>query len=916
MGVSTLVGREDESAQLEHTLAEAVERGSAVLVSGAPGIGKTSLLGGAASSARNRGYTVLSVTGVESEADLPYAGLHQLLQPVLASAGALPAPQKNALLAALGMRAGSPPEVFLVGLATLNLLDEVADDLPLVLIADDAQWLDGPTSTVLGFVARRLEATHILLIVGLRENLVSPLRSPQMPEIHVGPLSEQASAELLDTVASDLDHQTRRLILDEALGNPLALLELPRAFRLTGTDGREGALRSIPLTDRLERTFSAQAARLPMQTQTALLLVALDKDASANEVLGAARMQLGEKEVAVDVLQPAVDAGLISVTGMAIRYRHPVMRSAIEQAATAGQRSAAHMTLAAVVVDPDSRAWHRAKSVLGTDERAAADLVAVAERAQERGATATALGALELAASLTPSGPVKARRLLGAAELAFQLGDAPAVGRLLDAAARLDLSSHDVARMTWLREIFHDGVPGDPEAIARLVTAARDTADQGDRDLALNLLQGAALRCWWADPGPGAKALVTEAVEHIAGDALDPRALEILSLAAPIDAAARIAARVREATELGAVDTFGTQLLAFAAYAAGELGLSVELMDRVAPVLRAQGRLGLLAQLLVVRAWAAINTGQFSDASRAAEEGNRLAIETKQPIWIAISQIGRAVLLGLEGEEEAAERLIAEASEQSSAQRLSLLLAKADFARGVIAMTAGRQSDAVDHFSRMFLPDGPAFHELVAQAAAPFVVESAIRAGRIDEARRLMSRLELMAERTPAPRVHIGLRFGRALLADESEAEGRYVAALNAEPKWPFDYARLEMAYGAWLRRQRRIAESRPHLRAARDAFDALGLPPWADKARVELRASGESSPVTATTPRSPLSPQELQIAQMAATGLSNREIADRLFLSHRTVGVHLYRVFPKLGIVSRSELGPALASIEPALTR
>jgi len=916
MGASRLVGREDESAQLEQALAEAVERGSAVVVSGAPGIGKTSLLEAAASSARNRGYTVVGVTGVESEADLPYAGLHQLLQPVLTSAGALPAPQKNALLAALGMRGGPPPEVFLVGLATLNLLVEVADEGPVVLIADDAQWLDGPTSSVLGFVARRLEATHILLIVGLRDNSVSPLRSSQMPEVHVGPLSEEASGELLGSVAPDLDHQTRRVILDEALGNPLALLELPRAFRLRGTDGREGALRSIPLTDRLERAFSAQAARLPIQAQTALLLVALDKEPTVSEVLGAARMQLGEKEVAVDVLQPAVDAGLISVTGPAIRYRHPVMRSAIDQAATAGQRRAAHLALAAVVVDPDRRAWHRAKSVLGTDEGSAADLDLVAGRAQDRGATGTALGALELAASLTPDGPVKARRLLAAAELAFQLGDPPAVGRLLDAAARLDLSSHDVARMTWLREIFHDGAPGDPEAIARLVTVASDTAAQGDRNLALNLLQGAALRCWWADPGPGAKALVIDAVEQIAGDGLDPRALEILSLAAPLDAAVRIATRVRQATERDAVDSFGTQLLAFAAYAAGEIGLSMELMDRVAPILRAQGRLGLLAQLLAVRAWAGIDTGQFGDAGRAAEEANRLAIETEQPIWIATSQIGRAVLLGLQGDEQAAERLIAEASEQVSAQRLSLVLAKAAFARGINAMTAGRQSEAVDHFSRMFLPDGPAFHELVAHAAAPFVVECAVRAGRIDEASLFMSRLELMAERTPAALVHVGLRFGRALLADESEADDLYNAALNADPKWPFDYARLEMAYGAWLRRQRRVAESRPHLRAARDAFDSLGLPPWADKARVELRASGERSPVIPTAPRSPLSPQELQIAQMAASGLSNREIADRLFLSHRTVGVHLYRVFPKLGIVSRSELAQALGSIEPALTR
>ena len=915
MGATRLVGRDAERAQLDTALAEAAEHGGALFVTGAAGIGKTSLLDVAASEARSRGYKVLTVTGLESEADLPFAGLHQLLQPVLPSAGALPGPQKNALLTALGMRAGAPPEVFLVGLATLSLMDEVADERPLVVVADDFQWLDGATSSVLSFVARRLESTHILLISGLRQTSQTASRSWQLPELHVEPLSDTASADLLVSVAPDLDVQTRRLILDEALGNPMALLELPRAFRLQGTDGREGALRSIPLTDRLERTFSAQAGQLPRLTQAALLLIALDKDPTVSDVLGATRKQVGE-EVTVDVLQPALDAGLISVAGSTVRYRHPLMRSALDQAAPAGQRRNAHLALAEVIADPDRRAWHRAKAVLGEDEGAAADLESTAGRAQDRGALATALGALELAASLTPRGPDRARRLLAAAELAFQLGDPPAVGRLLDSAARLELSPHAVARMTWLRESFHDGAPGDLSAVARLVGVAREASAGGDRNLALNLLQGAALRCWWADPGVAVKKLVIDAVEQIAGDVLDPRALEILALAAPVDAASRIATRVREAAKVDDADPSRTQLLAFAAYAAGDIGESIELMDRAAPILRAQGRLGLLAQLLAVRGWAGINTGQLSDAIRSVEEGNQLAIETRQPIWTAISNMGRAVLSGLQGEESTAERLITEATEPLAFVRLSIVLAQAEFARGVAHLTAGRHSDAFDHFVRMFDPHGPAYHGVVAHAAAPYVIECAVRAGRNDEARRMMTLLEALGKRTPAALVHIGLRFARPLLADDSDAQHLYELALEAEPKWPFDFARLEMSYGSWLRRQRRITESRPHLRAARDMFDALGVLPWADKASAELRASGERMAEPARAPRESLSPQELQIAQMAASGLSNREIANRLFLSHRTVGAHLYRVFPKLGIVSRLELARALASLEPALTR
>jgi DNA-binding CsgD family transcriptional regulator/tetratricopeptide (TPR) repeat protein len=909
MGTSTdagrdvgLLGRETEIGQVESALTDAADRGTALLVSGAPGIGKTSLLELAARRALDRGYRVLAVTGVESEANLPYAGLQQLLQPVLVSAGSLADPQKAALLAALGMRSGPPPEMFLVGLAALNLIFDAGAEKPICAIADDAQWLDAPTASVLTFIARRLESTRTLLVIGLRDSFETPLRSAHLPEIQLGPLDDAASIQLLDQVSPELEPLMRRRILDEALGNPLALVELPRALR-QASDGQETAPHGMPLTDRLERTFSAQASRLPSDTQSALLLVALDVDPSLIEVLSAARLLIG-KEVSVDVLEPALEIGLIAIAGARVRFRHPLIRSALDQAATPGQRRAAHLALAEVIADPDRRAWHRARSVLGADEGAAADLEAAAARAQERGATATALGALELAASLTPDGTVRARRLLAAAELAFQLGEPTAVARLLDVATRLELRPHDVARMTWLREIFHDGVPGDPAAVAMLVASARDASGEGDRNLALNLLQGAALRCFWTDPGEAARTLVFQAVDELAREGTDPRVLEIASLAAPIDSAAVVSAKVRQLALVDGAASVDTQLLAFAAYAVGDITQAIELMDRAAPTLRAQGRLGLLAQLHVLRALAGLNVGQFIGAQREAEEGNRLAIETAQPIWTAMSQMVRGVLLGLRGDELLAERLISGANESLAALRLSVLHRQTEFAYGIVAMTAGRNSDAFDHFAGMFDSD------VGARMAAPFVVESAVRAGRDDEARPLLSRLEALATRTPSPLVHIGLRYGRALLAEESEARGLYEIALEAEPKWPFDRARLQMSYGSWLRRQRRITESRPHLRAAHDTFVSLGLQPWAAMARAELRASGERTPEPSNTVRQALSPQELRIAQLAAGGLSNREIADRVFLSHRTVSTHLQRVYPKLGIVSRSDLAQALASL------
>ena len=914
MGAPGLVGRETEFAALEAGLRRAVEHGGAFLITGPPGIGKTSLLDAVAAEARSRGYNALAMTGLECEGQFPYAGLHQLLQTVMASVDKLAPPQKAALLTALGMTAGPAPAVFLVGLATLNLIDEAADEKPTVLVADDAQWLDGPTSAVLTFVARRLESTSILLLVGMRDRYESTLRSAGLTDIHVGPLDDAAATDLLDSIAPNLGRDVHRRILEQALGYPLALVELPRALTQQAVHAGHSPLGTVPLTERLERTFSARAATLPKDTQTALLLAALDDDPSVAEVLAATGIEAGG-DVTVDVLERALDSGLITLAGANIRFRHPLIRSALEQGATHGQRRAAHIALAQVIADPDRRAWHRAASVVGTNEAAAADLEATAARAQDRGAIATAFGALELAASLTPDGTVRAKRLLAAAELASQLGQPAAVRRLLDAAAKLELTANGVARMTWLREILNYGVPADTSAITHLVRVATETAQQGDRNLALNLLYGAALRRRWAAPGTGARDVIVEALEQIAGDELDPQALVILSLADPVDAGDRISQRVVQAATIDVADASRIYRLGLAAGAAGDWSQGLDLLKRAAPGLRAQGRLGLLAQLVTLCSWDEIHIGRFNNANADAEEGHRLSIETAQPIWIAGSQIAMALLASLRGEEAAAERLALEAEGAVLPRRMTDLLSFLQLARGLAAMTAGRHADAYRHFARMIDPNDVAFSETQSYAAAGYLVASAIQAGRRDDAVRHILTFESLGKRTSAPILHMGLRFARAALAEDSSAEGLYQVALNSEPKWPFDYARLQMSYGSWLRRQRRITESRPYLRTARDTFEALGVRAWADKARAELRASGERLAEPTKAPRQSLSPQELQIAQMAGSGLSNREIGDRLFLSHRTVGAHLYRVFPKLGIASRSELSAALASLEPALT-
>jgi hypothetical protein len=485
VSAEALYGRDSEVALLDEWLRDLGERGRALLVRGDPGIGKTALLDAAADAARSRGCRVLTVTGVECEAHLPFAGLHQLLRPELARAEGLPAPQGQARLTAFGILDAGVPAIFLVGLAALNLLADVAADEPLLLVADDVHWLDTPTAEVLAFVGRRLESDRILVLAAMRDGVQSPLTAARLPELVLEPLGEAPSAHLLDARAPDLTRVARSRILHQAAGNPLALLELPRALRSERLAGGRVLPAILPMTDRLESAFAAQGSNLPPATQAALLVAAVDDRRATAEVLSAAARLTGAP-VAMDILDPAVQAGPIAIVGDEIRFRHPLVRSAIEQSAPVGRRHEAHAALAEVLTDdPDRRAWHRAALIVGTDEGAAAELEAAAPRAQDR-ATGIAMAAQEGAAALTEDRGLRVGRLLAAAEMGFELGQPAAVRRLLDEAEQSGPAPLD-------RAIFNDGVPGDPIAVQRLVAAADEAAGAGDRSLALNLLHGAAL---------------------------------------------------------------------------------------------------------------------------------------------------------------------------------------------------------------------------------------------------------------------------------------------------------------------------------------------------------------------------------------------------------------------------------------
>ncbi|MFI6743253.1 ATP-binding protein [Nonomuraea sp. NPDC050451] len=900
----TLFGRDREVAELEGLVDRIRERGDALVVRGVPGIGKSALLAVATERAEARDVMVSSASGVQSETHLPFAGLHQLLRPMLGAADQLPTPQREALLGAFGMAEVSHPEPFLVALAVLNLLGEAAAQQPLLIVVDDLQWLDRPTIEVLGFVARRVRSDPIVLLMAIRDGYPTTLDDSDVPELRLGGLDPAAAEALLDAQTDGLGVGMRWRVLSEAAGNPLALVELPLALD-AGTVTAEAGL--LPLTARLERAFAVRLAELPPHTSGLLLVAAANDGHDLADALAGGTMVTGA-EMTAEALAPAVDAGLVELHEQALRFRHPLVRSAIYHKAGRTDRLAAHAALARVHGrDPDRRAWHRAAAIAHRDESVAAELEGVAARARQRGAIPVAVTALRRAAEVSEEPTAGAHRLLAAAELAFELGRGDQAAELLTLAEPSLVGELRRARAAWLSEVLEEGRNEGPARIRRLVTTAEAVEAAGDRELALNFVRAAAIRCWWTDPGWEQRRRVIALAERLAAGEDDPELLMTLATAGPAERGADVIERltkVRGARPDGAM----TRLLGVAASTVGAFDLVGDFMDASIADLRTQGRLGLLTQALSTQMWRQVFCGDWAGALLVAEEAERLARETAQPRWQAAALGVLALLAGLRGEEARGLALAAEGERALGTVAISSAVAILQHARGVIALCAGRYDEAFGHLWRLFEPGDAAHHQIWRQWVISELAEAAVAAGLQERARRAVAELEQVAARTRSPLLHLGLRHARALLADDADAEALFQTALSADlSSWPTARARLLLAHGMWLRRRRRIQEARVPLRAARDAFDVLGLLAWGEKARQELRAAGEASDLRVPPAAELLTSQELHIARLAASGLSNREIGQQLYLSHRTVSTHLYRAFPKLGITSRGQLRDAL---------
>ena len=881
------------------------EQGASVLVRGQPGVGKSSILRAASDLALGRSALVLAAHGIESEAMVPFAGLYEVLRPLLSSSGSLPSAQRRALLTAFGESDGPPPELFLTALAALTLIVDAAGARPVVLVVDDVQWLDAATNDVLAFVSRRLRHDPVVLIAGLRDGHSVPLESAEAIEINLQGLDPASSQALLVRGADHLTAADQQALLSQARGNPLALVELPIAWRSAGVDVLSSVSATVPLTTRLEQAFAARITDLPGTTRSLLLVAAVSAEEDLAEILEGATVLCGS-EISTETLEPAMQARLLEFDQASIRFRHPLVRSAVLRSEPHDRRLAAHAAMSEVTLaDRHRRVWHQAQAVDGIDDGVADLLDDSHVECMSRGSVVSAIAALERSAQLTGGSTARARRLLLAAQHAFGLGRADLVTRLVDAAEINDLTELDQARAEWLRELFSEGTLGDSARVRDLCALATRSAVAGEKDLALDLVASAALRCWWAVGEVGDREHVAAVAGSLPGLQDDARCIAAIAIADPLGHLPQTRRRLAEITALGVSDVHQMRQLGMAARAIGADPLAADYFDDVTSELRQRGQLGLLSQVLAVQAAVCLDLGNWRRAGQCLQEGRQLSKDTGQSTWRTGTAAVEAVLEALTGETEIALRHAAEIEAACAGQVAGDFLSLVQLARGIAYLSKGDTAHAFGSLIPMFDPREPCYHPREQLSAVMFLVEAADGCGSLEATRDVVERLEVLAETTRSPILGVHLLYVRPILARGGDAERLFNIGLAEDlTRWPWPRARLELSYADWLRRQRRLVESRTLFRSALDTFDSLGAIEWARQARVGLRAAGERRAVaSADSAVSTMTAQETQIAQLAADGLSNREIGQQLYLSPRTIGSHLYRIFPKLGVTARAQL-------------
>ncbi|HEY6891374.1 MAG TPA: AAA family ATPase [Solirubrobacter sp.] len=909
-----LLGRQRECDALERLVGGVRAGRSGVLVlRGEAGVGKTALLEYVASAAS--GFRIARAAGVESEMELPYAGLHGLCAPLLTQLPGLPGPQRAALSTAFGLDAGPPPDRFMVGLAVLSLLADVAEREPLLCIVDDAQWLDRISAQTLTFVARRLLAEPIGLVFALREGGEED-EFGGMPELAIGGIAAHDARLLLDaTIPGPLDERVRDRILAEASGNPLALLELPRGLTPAAVAGGFGLPGSMPLISRIEQGFAEQLRPLPPDTRRMLLLAAAEPVGDVTLLRRAADLLGIEPAESA----PAEAAGLIDI-GARVRFRHPLVRSAAYRAANAPDRRDAHRALADATdpqLDPDRRAWHRAQAAVEPSETVAEELALSAERAQARGGVAAAAAFLARAAELTPDPARRSERALAAAWASFESGAPELAQALLLVAERGLLDELQRARIARLRAeivfVLRRGSDGPPlllgaarelegldpaaaretylKALEAALITGRLNAVPGVREAAESarcapaaprpprsidlVLDGMATR-FTEGPGAGAPPLRL-ALRAFMDETLDDRdaTMRWLSLCPVVQSMT-----VFELWDDDAYDALATRSVRLA---------------------RETGALTTLAMALPFLAGLQMFSGDFPGSAASIQESDAIRAATGGA-RVVLGGLGLCAWLGAEAE---AMQLIDARNADAAARGEGRVLAMAGCCIGILYNGLGRYDAAIDGALRGSEDDDQMY---VGWSLAE-LIEAATRGGRPELAASALDRLRERARGAGTNWALGVLARSEALMAEGEPADAHYREAIErlGRTRIRVELARAQLLYGEWLRRTGRRAAAREQLRTAHERFAHFGAEAFAERARRELLATGETVRRRTSETSDVLTPQEAQIARLAADGQTNPEIGAQLFISPRTVEYHLRKVFAKLGIGSRKELRAAL---------
>jgi DNA-binding CsgD family transcriptional regulator len=901
-----LHGRRPERARLDAFLAGVREgRGETLVIRGEAGAGKSTLL--AYARERAQGFRVLETVGIEAESDLAYGGLHQLIRPLLSRLSDLRPAHAAALRSAIGLESGDQPDRFLVGLALLTLLSEAARERPILCLIDDARWLDGPTASALVFVARRVQGERVGMLVADRDPGPSLFDVPGLTQMRLEGLDAEAAAQLLAEAAPvPVQERVALQLTARTAGNPLAIAELPQLLTPDQLAGRTPLPDPLPIGEALEGVFLERVREMPEATQRLLLVAAAADSPELLPVLAGAR-RVG---VDPDALQPAEAARLVRARTGQVTFRHPLIRAAVYHGATSADRKEAHLALASALErngDADRRAWHRAAATTEPDEEVARDLEGLAQRARLRGALASAVTALRRAAQLTAAREDRGRRLAAAGRAAYLAGHGELARALLRDADPLlrDPAARANAALTL----------GEIHLINADAGAGLDVLAQGAREVAtidpgkaLDLLVPASLLAGLSLAGDP-DGLVRQA-EGLPGEG-DAAALEFMRSTAHLarhslaDSGRLHMPDPPDALEPLPARRYWIATTACHPTVARRPPDALTFLSRLATVAREHGLAIQLTAVLIAVAYGEFQGGRFASTRADAGEALELARDTGQVLSVRLAAAVLALVAAVQGRADESRRLAAQALHQTQDAPRWAYNAASLWAQGLAALSSGDPEAAVPAFGQV-TPGGRLEQHWVTPLATPDFVEAAAWAERPEEARDAAAAFEAWAQRFAPPHALALSARCRAILADDpDEAAREYETALrlHTDTDRPFDRARTRLLYGELLRRTRRRTESRHALRRALQFFEQAGAEPWAERARRELRATGQSLRRRDPQALDLLTPQELQIARYVARGNTNKDVAAQLFLSPRTVASHLQSIFRKLGIVTRTEL-------------